>query len=165
MKSTGEVMGIDREFGRAYAKAQRGAGMDLPTRGTVLVSLRDEDKAAGETALRVLQEEGFALVATGGTAEFMRGRGLDVKTVHKVREGSPHTGDLIRTGDVSLVVATTRIGDPAAVKDSAAMRRAALEAGIPYFTTVAGARAAAYAIRALRAGEVKPIALQDLNRS
>jgi carbamoyl-phosphate synthase large subunit len=164
MKSTGEVMGIDREFGRAYAKAQRGAGMDLPTRGTVLVSLRDEDKAAGETALRVLQEEGFALVATGGTAEFMRGRGLDVKTVHKVREGSPHTGDLIRAGDVSLVVATTRIGDAAAVKDSAAMRRAALEAGIPYFTTVAGARAAAYAIRALRAGDVKPIALQDLNR-
>jgi carbamoyl-phosphate synthase large subunit len=165
MKSTGEVMGIDREFGRAYAKAQRGAGNDLPTSGTVLVSLRDEDKASGETALRVLQEEGFALVATGGTASFMSERGLDVRSVHKVREGSPHTGDLIRSGDVSMVIVTTRIGDAVAVRDSAAMRRAALEAGIPYFTTIAGARAAAYAIRALRAGEVQPIALQDLQRS
>jgi len=163
MKSTGEVMGIDREFGRAYAKAQRGAGMDLPTQGTVLVSLRDEDKVSGAGALRTLQEEGFKLVATGGTAAFMRERGLDVETIHKVREGEPHTESLIRAGGVSLVIATTRIGDASAVRDSASMRRAALEAGIPYFTTVAGARAAAAAIRALRAGEVQPIALQDLH--
>jgi carbamoyl-phosphate synthase large subunit len=80
-----------------------------------------------------------------------------------VREGQPHTGTLISSGEVSLVIATTRIGDAAAVRDSAAMRRTALEAGIPYFTTVAGARAAAAAIRALRAGEVQPIALQDLH--
>ena len=163
MKSTGEVMGIDREFGRAYAKAQRGAGMDLPTRGTVLVSLRDEDKASGAGALRVLQEEGFALVATAGTAAYMRERGLDVQSIHKVREGAPHTESLISSGEVSLVIATTRMGDASAVRDSASMRRAALEAGIPYFTTVAGARAAAAAIRALRAGEVQPIALQDLH--
>lgn len=163
MKSTGEVMGIDREFGRAYAKAQRGAGMDLPTRGTVLVSLRDEDKASGAGALRVLQEEGFALVATAGTAAYMRERGLDVQPIHKVREGAPHTESLISSGEVSLVIATTRMGDASAVRDSASMRRAALEAGIPYFTTVAGARAAASAIRALRAGEVQPIALQDLH--
>ncbi len=163
MKSTGEVMGIDREFGRAYAKAQRGAGMDLPTRGTVLVSLRDEDKAAGAGALRMLQEEGFKLVATAGTAAYMRERGLDVQPIHKVRDGQPHTGTLIAAGEVSLVIATTRIGDAAAVRDSASMRRAALEAGIPYFTTLAGARAAALAIRALRAGEVQPIALQDLH--
>jgi carbamoyl-phosphate synthase large subunit len=163
MKSTGEVMGIDREFGRAYAKAQRGAGMDLPTSGTVLVSLRDEDKLAGASALRVLQEEGFSLVATRGTAEFMRERGLDVGSINKVREGSPHVEDVIRGGKVSLVIATTRIGDSAAVRDSASMRRSALEAGIPYFTTVAGARAAAGAIRALRAGAIQPIALQDLH--
>ena len=164
MKSTGEVMGIDREFGRAYAKAQRGAGMDLPTRGTVLVSLRDEDKAPAGPALRLLQEEGFELVATRGTAQAMRERGLEVVAINKVREGSPHVEDLIRAGKVSLVIATTRIGDAAAVQDSASMRRAALEAGIPYFTTVAGARAAASAIRALSAGEVQPIALQDLHR-
>jgi carbamoyl-phosphate synthase large subunit len=163
MKSTGEVMGIDREFGRAYAKAQRGAGMDLPTSGTVLVSLRDEDKSAGAAALRTLQDEGFSLVATRGTADFMRERGLDVASINKVREGSPHVEELIRAGKVALVVATTRIGDAAAVQDSASMRRSALEGGIPYFTTIAGARAAASAIRALRAGEVQPIALQDLH--
>jgi carbamoyl-phosphate synthase large subunit len=163
MKSTGEVMGIDREFGRAYAKAQRGAGMDLPTSGTVLVSLRDEDKPAAAAALRVLQEEGFSLVATRGTARFMRERGLAVDTINKVPEGSPHVEDVIRGGKVSLVIATTRIGDSAAVRDSASMRRAALEAGIPYFTTLAGARAAAGAIRALRTGAIQPIALQDLS--
>ena len=164
MKSTGEVMGIDREFGRAYAKAQRGAGMDLPTSGTVLVTLRDEDKVAGAAAMRVLQDEGFKLVATRGTADFLRARGLDVEAINKVREGSPHVEDLIRSGRVALVITTTRIGDAEAVRDSASMRRSALEGAIPYFTTVAGARAAAFAIRALRAGEVQPIALQDLNR-
>ncbi len=164
MKSTGEVMGIDREFGRAYAKAQRGAGMDLPTSGTVLVTLRDEDKVAGAAAMRVLQDEGFKLVATRGTADFLRARGLDVEAINKVREGSPHVEDLIRSGRVALVITTTRIGDAEAVRDSASMRRSALEGAIPYFTTVAGARAAAFAIRALRAGEVQPIALQDLYR-
>jgi carbamoyl-phosphate synthase large subunit len=165
MKSTGEVMGIDREFGRAYAKAQRGAGNDLPRSGMVLVSLRDEDKAPAIPALRMLQDEGFALVATRGTAAFMRERGLQVDPVNKVREGSPHTTELIRSGKVSLVIATTRIGDAAAVQDSASMRRTALEAGVPYFTTLSGARAAAAAIRALRAGEIEPIALQDLHRA
>ncbi len=164
MKSTGEVMGIDREFGRAYAKAQRGAGNDLPRSGMVLVSLRDEDKAPAIPALRMLQDEGFALVATRGTAAFMRERGLAVDPVNKVREGSPHVTELIRSGKVSLVIATTRIGDAAAVQDSASMRRTALEAGVPYFTTLSGARAAAAAIRALRAGEIEPIALQDLHR-
>jgi len=163
MKSTGEVMGIDREFGRAYAKAQRGAGNDLPTSGSVLVSLRDEDKAGSIPALRSLQEEGFALIATRGTAAFMRERGLEVSGINKVREGSPHVEELIRAGKVSLVIATTRIGDAVAVQDSASMRRSALEAGTPYFTTLAGARAAAAAIRALRAGEIEPIALQDLH--
>jgi carbamoyl-phosphate synthase large subunit len=163
MKSTGEVMGIDREFGRAYAKAQRGAGNDLPTSGTVLVSLRDEDKGGSIAALRVLQEDGFALIATRGTADFMRERGLEVSSINKVREGSPHVEELIRAGKVSLVIATTRIGDAVAVQDSASMRRSALEGGIPYFTTLAGARAAAAAIRALRAGEIEPIALQDLH--
>jgi carbamoyl-phosphate synthase large subunit len=111
----------------------------------------------------VLQDEGFKLVATGGTAAFMRERGLEVEPIHKVRQGEPHTESLIRAGGVALVIATTRTGDAAAVRDSASMRRSALEAGIPYFTTVAGARAAAAAIRALRAGEVQPIALQDLH--
>ena len=136
--------------------------MDLPTRGTVLVSLRDEDKASGAGAVRVLQEEGFKIVATAGTATYMREHGLDVQAIHKLREGPPHTESLISGGEVSLVIATTRMADADAIRDAASMRRAALDAGVPYFTTVAGARAAAAAIRALRAGEVQPIALQDL---
>ena len=163
MKSTGEVMGIDREFGRAYAKAQHAAGMDLPTSGTVLVSLRDEDKAPATEPLRELAAEGFRIVATHGTARFLKDRGLAVDPIHKPNEGTPNTVDLLRTGAVHLVIVTTRIGDAGAVRDSATMRRAALEVGLPYFTTVAGARAVASAIRALRAGQVQPIALQDLH--
>ncbi|MCP4003765.1 MAG: carbamoyl-phosphate synthase large subunit [bacterium] len=163
MKSTGEVMGIDREFGRAYAKAQRAAGNDLPVGGTVLVSLRAEDKAPALEALRTLQEEGFRIVATGGTARFMKESGLDAEHVNKAQQGSPHTVDLLSAGVIDLVIATTKIGDSAAVADSASMRRAALEHGVPYFTTVAAARAAAGAIRALRAGEVRPLALQDVH--
>ncbi len=164
MKSTGEVMGIDREFGRAYAKAQRAAGMDLPVSGTVLVSVREQERDRILEATRLLEREGFEIVATEGTARALKDRGVDARTVNKVREGSPHTVDLIRSGGASLVIATTELGDPRAVRDAAAMRRAALEQGIPYFTTVAGARAAAGAIRALRAGELVPLALQDLQR-
>jgi len=162
MKSTGEVMGIDRDFGRAYAKAQRAAGMDLPTAGTVLVSVRHDDKPRILGALRTLVDEGFQLVATDGTAAFLKENAIDATRVHKVHEGSPHTEDLIRRGDVALVIMTTAIGDAAAQNDSASTRRAALELGVPYLTTASGARAAAAAIRELRAGEVRPVALQDL---
>jgi carbamoyl-phosphate synthase large subunit len=165
MKSTGEVMGIDREFGRAYAKAQRAAGMDLPTAGTLLVSLRDEDKGAALEVLRELDAEGFRLVATSGTATFLKNQGLTVESVNRAAEGPPSTVDLLRDGAVDLVIVTTQIGDADAVRDSKDMRRAALEQGVPYFTTVAGARAVAAAIRALRAGEVEPLALQDLQQA
>ena len=163
MKSTGEVMGIDREFGRAYAKAQRAAGMDLPLSGTVLVTVREEDKLRVLEAVRGLSEAGFQIAATEGTAQFLKDRGVAAVRVNKVNEGQPHTEGLVRSGGAQLVIVTTRAGDAAAVRDSASMRRAALELGVPYFTTVAGARAAADAIRALRAGEVWPIALQDLH--
>jgi carbamoyl-phosphate synthase large subunit len=163
MKSTGEVMGIDREFGRAYAKAQSGAGMELPTTGAVLVSLRDADKEPTFGALSTLVEEGFRLYATSGTAAFLKDRGLPVESILRVSEGSPNTVEVIAAGKVSLVIVTTRWGDPIAVRDSLALRRSALENGIPYFTTMAGARAAADAIRALRAGEVLPLALQDVH--
>ena len=164
MKSTGEVMGIDREFGRAYAKAQRAAGMDLPLSGTVLVSVRDEDKGRVAEAVRSLAEAGFQIAATEGTSRFLKEQGIDAVRVNKVPEGSPHTEDLVRSGRAQLLIVTTRAGDADAVRDSASMRRAALEHGVPYFTTLAGARAAAAAIRAVRADEVQPIALQDLHR-
>ncbi len=163
MKSTGEVMGIDREFGRAYAKAQRAAGMDLPTSGTVLVSLRDEDKQPALEALRAIDSEGFRLIATAGTATFLKNHGFTVESVRRAAEGPPSTVDLLRSGAVHLVIVTTQIGDAKAVRDSAEMRRTALENGVPYFTTVAGARAVSAAIRALRAGEIEPLALQDVH--
>jgi carbamoyl-phosphate synthase large subunit len=164
MKSTGEVMGIDTDFGRAYAKAQRAAGMDLPQSGTVLVSVRDADKAEVADAVRELVQQGFAIVATDGTAKALKNQGIDARAINKVTAGSPHTVDLIRGGAVQLVISTTDTSNPGAVRDSASMRRAALEQGVPYFTTAAGAGAAASAIRALRTGRLAPIALQDLAR-
>ncbi len=163
MKSTGEVMGIDREFGRAYAKAQRAAGMDLPIAGTVLVSVRDDDKPGVLEAVRSLSDAGFHVAATERTARYLKEHGVPASHVNKVADGVPHTVDLLRTAGAQLVIVTTRAGDPQAVQDSASMRRAALEHGVPYFTTVAGARAAASAIRALQAGEIEPLALQDLH--
>ena len=164
MKSTGEVMGIDREFGGAFAKAQRAAGMELPSGGMVLVSMREADKPRVLGALRTLVEEGFHIVATEGTAAFFKENGLDARRINKLREGEPHTEGLIRQGEVALVIMTTEIGDASALRDSASTRRAALELGVPYLTTAAGARAAAAAIRELRSGDVRPVALQDLHR-
>jgi carbamoyl-phosphate synthase large subunit len=165
MKSTGEVMGIDYDFGHAYAKAQRAAGMDLPQQGTVLVSVRDEDKPRVAGAVRVLVDEGFRVIATRGSANDLRAKGIPAETVNTVPQGPPHTVDRIRAREVDLVITTTRLGDAAAVRDSASMRRAALEHGVPYFTTAAGAEAAARAIRVLRHGGLRPIALQDLRTS
>jgi carbamoyl-phosphate synthase large subunit len=163
MKSTGEVMGIDREFGRAYAKAQIAAGNPLPLSGTVLVSLRDEDKEPALDAVRTLASAGFHLVATLGTAQFLKARGIEAAAIENGPDGIPETAEMLRSGRIDLVIVTTRIGDPQAVKRSAEMRRAALDRGTPYFTTVAGARAAAAAIRELRSRALEPVALQDLH--
>jgi carbamoyl-phosphate synthase large subunit len=162
MKSTGEVMGIDHRFGRAYAKAQLAAGLDLPEIGAVLVSVRDEDKPRTLEAVRLFWDLGFQILATAGTARFLREQGIQADSVNKVPEGSPNTEDVVRGGNVDLVINTTRIGDAGGVRDSAKMRRAALEHGVPYFTTAAGCRAVAEAIRALRSGDIQPVALQDL---
>jgi carbamoyl-phosphate synthase large subunit len=162
MKSTGEVMGIDSDFGRAYAKAQIQAGNSLPTRGTVLVSVRDEDRAGVGQSLQELASHGFRLLGTRGTAQALRGLGVEVETVPKVGEGHPDVVERIEAGDVDLVINT--VGqDPVAVRDSASIRRSALLRAVPYFTTVAGARAAVGAIRALRLESIGVRALQDIH--
>jgi carbamoyl-phosphate synthase large subunit len=125
--------------------------------------VRDEDKSRIAEAVRMLVEEGFRVIATRGSAEDLRARGIAVESVNKVPEGPPHTVDRITERKVDLVISTTRLGDLTAVRDSASMRRAALEHGIPYFTTAAGAEAAARGIRACRRGDLEPIALQDLH--
>jgi carbamoyl-phosphate synthase large subunit len=163
MKSTGEVMGIDSDFGRAYAKAQIEAGNSLPTAGTVLVSVRGEDRGAIGHCVRDLARAGFRVLATGGTAASLAEIGVEAERVAKVSHGSPHVVDRIEKGEVHLVINTVGTDDPKAVQDSLSMRRAALMRGVPYFTTVAGARAAAGAIRALQAESIGVRSLQEIH--
>jgi carbamoyl-phosphate synthase large subunit len=157
MKSTGEAMGLDQDFGRAFAKAQIGAGVLLPLEGTVFISVRDNDKPLLTAAARRIVEMGFDILATGGTADFLNGHGVPVKRINKVLEGRPHIVDSIKSGQVQLVFNTSE--GPEAIQDSFSLRRAALLERIPYYTTAAGAIAAIQAISALRDGalEVKPL--------
>ncbi|MBV9587640.1 MAG: carbamoyl-phosphate synthase large subunit, partial [Alphaproteobacteria bacterium] len=157
MKSTGEVMGIDADFGRAFAKSQLGSGTELPLSGCVFVSVRDQDKEALVEPCRQLVGWGFNLVATRGTARKLEEDGLPVTPVNKVQEGRPDIVDKMRSGGVQLVFNTTEGAQ--AISDSFSLRRTALTHNIPYYTTVAGARAAVQAIGALRRGclEVAPL--------
>jgi carbamoyl-phosphate synthase large subunit len=159
MKSTGEVMGLDFDFGRAFAKAQLGAGIDLPLSGRVFVSVRDGDKAALVEPCRQLAEWGFELVATRGTAGTLGEAGLAVTIVNKVQEGRPDIVDEMRSGRIQLVFNTTEGAQ--AIADSFSLRRTALTHNIPYYTTVAGARAAVQAIGALRRGGLEVAPLQS----
>ena len=164
MKSTGEVMGIDSAFGRAYAKSQIQAGNALPTQGTVLVSVRAEERARLKGPIKILVEQGFEVVATRGTADLLRSIGIEAESINKVHEGSPHTADLIESGKIALVINT--VGpDPQAVADSASLRRAALLAGVPYCTTLAAARASAEAIAAVHGGQIGVRSLQEIHES
>jgi carbamoyl-phosphate synthase large subunit len=162
MKSTGEVMGIDSDFGRAYAKAQIEAGNPIPSSGRVLVSLRREDRPRVVDVLREMAAAGFRLAATPGTARDLRAQGVEVEVVAKVGSGHPDVVERIEAGDVDLVFNTVE-SDPGAVRDSFAIRRAALNRGVPYFTTVAGLRAAAGAIRALRLQSIGVRSLQEVH--
>jgi carbamoyl-phosphate synthase large subunit len=162
MKSTGEVMGIDSAFGRAFAKAQIQAGNPLPTEGAVLVSVREEEHDRLVGPVKILAEQGFRVIATSGTAKTLRSHGIEAESINKVHEGSPHTAELIESGGVTLVINT--VGpDPQAVEDSRSLRRAALTQGVPYCTTMAAARASADAIVALRAESIGVRSLQEIH--
>jgi len=159
MKSTGEVMGLDTDFGRAFAKSQLGSGTSLPFEGRVFVSVRDQDKRALVEPCRQLVEMGFGLIATSGTAQALTAQGLPVARINKVSDGRPHIIDLMLSGGVQLVFNTTEGAQ--AIADSFSLRRTALINSIPYYTTVAGARAAVQAIKALRAGNLEVASLQS----
>ena len=161
MRSTGEVMGSARGFGMAYAKAEQAAGDALPTSGTVFVSTHDRDKPALVPVCRRLSELGFALIATGGTAELLAREGLAVEAVLKVHEGRPNIEDAIRSGRIQLIV-NTPIGRQAE-HDDTYLRKAALDYAVPTVTTLAGARAAVEAIAALQHETLEINALQDLH--
>jgi carbamoyl-phosphate synthase large subunit len=159
MKSTGEVMGLDTSFERAFAKSQLGAGVKLPGAGTAFISVKDADKNAAIGMARRLSDMGFTLLATRGTAAAIRGAGLAVTPVNKVLEGRPHCVDRILSGEVQLVINT--VAGAQAVADSFDIRRSALTHNVPHYTTVAGARAAVHAIAALRAGTLEVAPLQS----
>ncbi len=160
MKSTGEVMGLDRDFRKAYLKSQIAAGSALPTSGKVFVSVKNRDKRALTTLARRLVEMGFSLVATSGTARVLERQGMAVELVYKVLEGHrPNIVDLMKRGDIALVFNTPE--DGRARKDSAAIRRAAVSQNIPYYLTVDGAQAAIGAIEALLKGEHRVLSLQE----
>ncbi len=159
MRSTGEVMGWDRTFPRAFLKAQMGAGTHLPTSGTVFLSIKEADKTPELVeAARILSDLGFALLATSGTAAFLTENGLTAEVVKKQYEGRPNIIDRMKDGGVDLVMNTTEGAQ--AVEDSRAMRAVTLADKIPYFTTLAGSHAAALAMKAAKEGELSVRSLQ-----
>ncbi|MGD8430901.1 MAG: carbamoyl-phosphate synthase large subunit, partial [Ectothiorhodospiraceae bacterium] len=158
MKSTGEVMGVGPSFGEAYAKAQLGAGVNIPRRGRAFVSVRDADKQATVPIARDLVRRGFTLVATGGTAAALREAGIECDVINKVTEGRPHVVDAIKNDEIDLIINTTE--GRQAIADSFSIRREALHHKVCYTTTVAGARATVQALDFLEEGGV--VSLQDL---
>jgi len=160
MKSTGEVMGVGKTFGEAFAKSQRAAGVDLSHSGKVLISIRDADKPKIVEIAQMLIAKNYAIVATGGTAKVLQAAGIDCEVVCKVNEGRPNTVDMIKNDQIQLIVNTTE--GVKAVADSFTMRREALQHHVTYYTTMAGAKAACYALGELDAGDVN--CLQDLHK-
>ncbi|MEO1310019.1 MAG: carbamoyl-phosphate synthase large subunit [Pseudomonadota bacterium] len=158
MRSTGEVMGLDRSFARARAKSLIAAGARIPLEGCVFISVKDADKDLILPTAKDLVGLGFSLVATGGTATFLEDEGVAVKRVNKVLEGRPHIVDALKNGDVQMVVNTTEGAQ--SIRDSRSIRLTALQHKIPCITTIAGARAAVRAIEVLRAGDLDVKALQ-----
>jgi len=159
MRSTGEVMGIDDNFDKARAKSLIAAGAKIPMEGCVFISLKDGDKSLMVQASKRLLEMGFAIIATGGTADYLSSQGLNVARVNKVLEGRPHIVDALKNGEVQLVFNTTEGAQ--SVRDSRSIRTTALAQKIPCITTAAGAKAAVRAIEAMRAGELEVAPLQS----
>ena len=159
MKSTGEVMGLDRDFNIAFAKSQLGGGTRVPKSGTVFVSVKDADKPRILDAVRLLAGLGFKVLATSGTQRYLAEQGVAADKINKVAEGRPHIVDAIKNGEVQLVFNTTE--GATALADSRSLRRAALLHKVPYYTTLSGAVAAAQGIRAYLGGDLEVCALQN----
>ena len=161
MKSTGEVMGVGSTFAEAFVKSQMGAGVKLPAGGTAFLSVRNADKVKAEEIARTLLALGFAIVATKGTAAHLEKVGIAVTPVNKVLEGRPHIVDMIKNRDITLIINTVE-EDKRSIRDSWAIRNAALTGRITYYTTIAGARAACMGMQHL--SELKVYDLQGLHK-
>ncbi|PKM05583.1 MAG: carbamoyl-phosphate synthase large subunit, partial [Gammaproteobacteria bacterium HGW-Gammaproteobacteria-7] len=160
MRSTGEVMGVGRSFGHAFARAEEAAGIRAPSPGKAFISVRDPDKLRAEVVARQLLKHGFTLIATRGTADFLSERGIACETINKVAEGRPHVVDLIKNGEIAYIVNTTE--GRQAITDSFSIRREALQHRVTYSTTVAGARALLHSLDHRDDGGVS--SLQELHR-
>ena len=163
MRSTGEVMGIDKDFGMAFAKSQIGSGSKIPTGGSVFVSVKDADKDKILKPVSELISLGFKIYATDGTAEFFNKNNIKAEKINKVLQGSPHIVEMISEKKISLVFNTTET--PQAIKDSKSIRRSALESETPYYTTVSGANAAVLAIKAIKNSEMTVKTIQSFGES
>ena len=160
MKSTGEVMGVGRSFGEAYAKAQLASGVILPRQGAALLSVRDRDKEGAVELAKILRDQGFDIVATHGTAQHLAAAGVSCRRANKVREGRPHIVDMIKNGEIDLIVNTTE--GKQAIRESISIRAEAVRRGVTYYTTLAAAVATCRAIKHLDDSEVNR--LQDLHK-
>ena len=161
MKSTGEVMGVSADFGMAFAKAQSAAGFDIPTSGTVFVSVNDNDKPGVLPQARALHEMGFRILATRGTAEFLTFAGVPADTVYKVKEGRPNVVDLIRSNGIDIVFNTPLGGE--SFYDDGAIRKSATMHGVLVVTTLTAAAATVQAIQALRERAIDVVSLQEIH--
>jgi carbamoyl-phosphate synthase large subunit len=159
MKSTGEVMGIDRNFGLAFGKSQLAAGQRIPLLGTVFISVKDTDKAAALPVAMGLFNLGFKILATQGTSRFLMENGVTNESLNKVREGRPHVVDMIKNGEIHLVINTT--SSKKAIAESYSIRRASLTLNVPYTTTLAGAKATLAAIRSMSEEDMKVKTIQE----
>jgi carbamoyl-phosphate synthase large subunit len=162
MKSTGEVMGIDENFGLAYAKAQESSHNTLPLSGTIFISLKDKDKPGICHIVRKFQEMGFDVIATRGTADHLRSKGITVSVINKVTEGRPHIVDLIKNKEISFVINT--VTGAQAQKDSFSIRQSALQYRVPFTTTLSGANAVVNAIEQLLMGKITIKSLQEYHK-
>jgi len=165
MKSTGEVMGVGASFGEAFVKSQLAASAWLPESGTVFISVRGQDKPRAVEVARGLSELGYKIVATRGTAAAIEAAGLTVQVVNKVTEGRPHIVDMMKNGEISMVINTVEERRNA-IADSRAIRTSALASRVTFFTTIAGARAAVEGLQYLRQGSgLQVYSLQELHAS
>jgi len=162
MKSTGEVMGIDEDFGVAYAKAQLSANNRIPLSGRIILSVRDEDKEGICDVVKKLLAMGFEVVATRGTAQHLDNKGIEVQVVNKVKEGRPHIVDLIKNKEANFIINT--VSDAQAQRDSASIRQSALQYRVPYTTTVSGAKAVVNAIEMLRKKSISIKSIQEYHK-
>lgn len=162
MRSTGEVMGIDYDFAKAFFKAELSADNVLPTKGTVFISVRDEDKSALVEIAKKMQDIGLKLIGTAGTARYLSEQGVKIDVIQKIHEGSPNVTDMMRKGNIDLVINTPT--SKAALKDGYDIRRAAVDFNIPYITTIQAARAAADAMVAIKKGKTTIKSIHEYHR-